>query len=304
MSLLRLIERYKNVDYTGLIPVVVPHDAKQTVIGWTKDDVAQKLSRLGDTWIYDANCLTLNPIYADYQSRTDAVDVNMLEASEQGVLPEKPDYSAIGGDDWYIVGAHRFHPLFEMRRFYSIFLGVRRYASRINAYHGDQMWISTRGTGVHEYAGALDNLVTAGQVAGRTIYEHALVEAHEEAGLSEQDCAAMRSTGMIHIARHTSAGFVFDENIYVYDLDTQGSITPSIVNEWETAKIELWSFDKILETVKTTDQFRPEASLCLIDFFIRHGVITPDNDPDYDALCFGLRSAVNYSATRLIQQKV
>lgn len=304
MSLLRLIERYKNVDYTGLIPVVVPQGADHTVIGWTKDDVAQTLSRLGDTWIYSPAHLMLNPIYQDYQSRTEAVDVTMLEASEQGILPEKPDYSAIGGDDWYIVGAHRFQPVFEMRRFYSIFLGVRRYASRINAYHDDQMWIVTRGSGVHEYKGALDNLVAAGQMAGRTILEHALVEAHEEAGLSAQDCAAMRSTGMIHIARHTAAGFVFDENIYVYDLDTQGRITPSIVNEWETAKIELWSFDKILHSIKTTDDFRPEAALCLIDFFIRHGVITPDNDPDYDALCFGLRSAVNYSVMQKLQKRV
>ncbi len=290
MSLLRLIRRYKQFDFTGFVPIVVPHDGHSVRIGWTKEDVAKGLAGLGDVFMLANNQLTLHPVYDTYAKRTEAVDVVLLKASEQGVLPPKIDYSATGGDDWFTVAPQRQTVLFEMRRFYTPFVGVRRYASRVNAFYDDQMWIVKRGTGVHQYPGFLDNLVGAGQIAGRTILENTIVEAHEEAGLTPQDCAGLVSTSMIHTFRHTPKGFLFDENIYIYDLDTNGVIMPQIVNTWETADIMLWSYDQVIHTMKNTDEFRPEAALCLIDFFIRRGVITPDNEPDYDEICFGLRS--------------
>ena len=291
MSLLRLIQRYKQFDFAGFVPVTALDDAGQLIrLGLTKDEVARDLARLGpDVFLYDGGSLHLNPELTTYAARTEAVDGLLLEASEQGILPPKTDYSHIGGDDWYSVG-DRHKPLFEMRRFYVVYLGVRGYASRLNAYHDGQMWVVKRGTGVHEYPGRYDTLVGAGQVIRRTIWEHLLVEAHEEAGLTPADCKNIQSTSMLHIFRRTSRGFLFDENIYLYDLDTGGTITPHIVNEWEVQKIELWPFAKVLHAIHNTEEFRPEAALCLIDFFIRHGVITPDNEPDYDALCFGLRS--------------
>jgi hypothetical protein len=43
-----------------------------------------------------------------------------------------------------------------------------------------------------------------------------------------------------------------------------------------------------VETVRDTDAFKFNCNLVLIDFFLRHGLITPD-DPDHPALCAGLR---------------
>jgi hypothetical protein len=293
MSLLRLIQRYKQFDFTGFVPVRVLDDQGQTVtIGWTKDDVAHALSELGDVWTYDEGGMLLNAAFDTYEKRTEAVDANLLEASEQGVLPPKPDYSAIGGDDWFVIGTARYKPLFEVRRFYISYLGARRYASRINGFHDGQMWIIKRGQGVDEYPGRLDTLVGAGQIASRTILENTLAEAHEEAGLSKDQCKDLHSVSMVHIFRHNKHGFLYDENIYIYDLDTKGTITPHVVQEWETETIELWPYDKVLHTIKNTEEFRPEAALCLVDFFIRHGVITPDNEPHFDELCFGLRSLI------------
>lgn len=300
MPLLRLIQRYKTFDFTGFTPVRATGDDGTPVrIGWTKMDVATALAQLSDTFALTDRGLLLNPHLDTYAKRTEAVDQLMLDASEQGILPEKPDYESLGmgGDDWFVAG-DRLNPLFEMRRFYSIFLGLRRYASRVHGFEGDQMWIVKRGQAVHEYPGRLDTLVGAGQVAGRTIREHTLVEAHEEAGLSEADCAAMAPAGMVHIFRHNGKGFCFDENIYIYDLDTTHTAKPHPVQAWESESITLWPFAKVLETIRTTDDFRPEAALCLIDFFIRHGYITPDNEPDYDALCFGVRSLLPHEGMR------
>ncbi|HEY1096784.1 MAG TPA: hypothetical protein VGF14_06040 [Alphaproteobacteria bacterium] len=293
MSFLSRIQRSKDFDFTGFTPVRVPVETGHALIGWTKDTTAQAFAGLGDIWHYDdAHGLVLNPIYDTYEKRTQAVDATLLEGSAKGFLPEKPDYEALGmgGDDWMTAGPDRLAPLFEYRRFYAPHLGIRRHCSRLNAYHGDQMWIVKRGPAVHIHPGKLDNLVGAAHIAGHTIRDYLIIEAHEEAGLSPEDCRDMRSVSMLHTMRPTGQGFLFDEVHYIHDLDTKGTITPQIIRDWEVESIELWSFEKVLDVMKNTDDFAPIALATLIDFFMRHGVITPDNEPDYDALCFAMRS--------------
>jgi hypothetical protein len=43
-----------------------------------------------------------------------------------------------------------------------------------------------------------------------------------------------------------------------------------------------------MDRVATTRDFKFNCNLVLIDFFVRHGLIGPD-DPDYEAICRGLR---------------
>ena len=44
----------------------------------------------------------------------------------------------------------------------------------------------------------------------------------------------------------------------------------------------------VVALVRDTDQVKFNVNVTLIDFFVRHGVLTPD-DPDYLAICRGLR---------------
>jgi hypothetical protein len=43
-----------------------------------------------------------------------------------------------------------------------------------------------------------------------------------------------------------------------------------------------------METIRETESFKFNVSLVILDFAIRHGVLTPDN-PDYQAIWEGLR---------------
>jgi len=42
--------------------------------------------------------------------------------------------------------------------------------------------------------------------------------------------------------------------------------------------------------VRDSFEFKFNCNLCIIDFLVRHGVIDPDNEPDYTALAHGLRA--------------
>lgn len=36
-------------------------------------------------------------------------------------------------------------------------------------------------------------------------------------------------------------------------------------------------------------EFKPNCGLILVDFLVRHGLVTPENEPDYIELCWRLR---------------
>jgi len=57
----------------------------------------------------------------------------------------------------------------------------------------------------------------------------------------------------------------------------------------EVAEFRLLPAAEVLEIVETTDDFKFNCNLVIIDFCIRHGVLPPEH-PDYEAILRGLRS--------------
>ena len=51
------------------------------------------------------------------------------------------------------------------------------------------------------------------------------------------------------------------------------------INEDETDSIGLWEIDDVKKAL-LGGQFKIDAALVWIDFFIRHGIISSDNEPD------------------------
>ena len=65
---------------------------------------------------------------------------------------------------------------------------------------------------------------------------------------------------------------------------------PAIVNEdGEVDAFMLWPIERVLETIRDTDQFKFNSALVIIDFLVRHGYINSD-DPDYVAIVAGLHN--------------
>jgi hypothetical protein len=50
---------------------------------------------------------------------------------------------------------------------------------------------------------------------------------------------------------------------------------------------ELWPVERVYETVRDTTEFKYNCNLVLIDFFVRHGLMSAD-DPDFFAIIEGL----------------
>ena len=50
----------------------------------------------------------------------------------------------------------------------------------------------------------------------------------------------------------------------------------------------LWPVEDVMQRIRDTDDFKFNAALVIIDFAIRHGVLTPE-DPEYIVVTEGMR---------------
>ena len=77
--------------------------------------------------------------------------------------------------------------------------------------------------------------------------------------------------------------------LYIFDLELPPDFTP-VNRDGEISTFELWPIDQVLDRVRDTDDFKFNCALVAIDFLIRHGVLTPENEPDYLTLACGMRT--------------
>ena len=78
-----------------------------------------------------------------------------------------------------------------------------------------------------------------------------------------------------------------DDDLFCFDLELPADFTPKNT-DGEVEAFSLWPIEKVAERVRETEDFKFNCALVIIDFFIRHGLIAPD-DPDYTRLAEGLR---------------
>ncbi|KAH8153523.1 uncharacterized protein LAJ45_02336 [Morchella importuna] len=129
-----------------------------------------------------------------------------------------------------------------------------------------RIWVPTRNPAKPTYGGMLDNTVAGGIAAGMGVFETLVKESGEEAsfgrGLVE---GAARSVGAVSYfyERHRSAG------------GEEGLLQP---------EVQLLGVEEVKEEL-AKGSFKPNCAIVLLDFFIRHGIITPENEPNYIEIC-------------------
>ena len=76
--------------------------------------------------------------------------------------------------------------------------------------------------------------------------------------------------------------------MFCYDLEMPVDFTPFNM-DGEIDAFELWPIEEVAERVRDSFDFKFNCNLAIIDFLIRHGILTPENEPDYVDIVLGLR---------------
>ncbi|KAK9368048.1 NUDIX hydrolase domain-like protein [Lipomyces kononenkoae] len=150
-----------------------------------------------------------------------------------------------------------------------------------------KIWIPRRSRTKSTYPGMLDNTVGGGIGYPYGVFDTLIKECGEEAGFdSELIKEKSKSVGSVsYYYTRTSAaggesGFLQPEIMYCYDLEVTEDTPPPKPVDGEVEEFYLWDIDRIAEEL-AQGNFKPNTALVTIDFLIRHGIITPENEPNY-----------------------
>lgn len=136
---------------------------------------------------------------------------------------------------------------------------------------GMYLWVAKRAANKKLDPGKLDHLVAGGVAAGHTPFETLIKEAAEEAAMPAALARTATLTGRFTYNMERPEGLRRDV-VYAYDLDLPESFTPRPA-DGEVESFALWPLAEILHRLSTTDDFKFNVALVLIDLLLRHHLL-------------------------------
>jgi 8-oxo-dGTP pyrophosphatase MutT (NUDIX family) len=152
-----------------------------------------------------------------------------------------------------------------------------------------KLWVPRRSKTKQTYGGMLDNTVAGGISSGEDPFESLVREADEEASLPEK--LVRENTKAAGIVTYSylrdpraggESGVIQPECQYIYDLELPKDVTPKIKDD-EVECFYLWTCKQVMESL-AKGEFKPNCALVAIDFFIRHGILTEENEKDIEEI--------------------
>ncbi|HEX2942101.1 MAG TPA: DUF4743 domain-containing protein [Rhodopila sp.] len=154
--------------------------------------------------------------------------------------------------------------------------GVQAFGVHVNGLvqrpDGLHLWIARRARDRLLDPGKLDHVVAGGVPAGLSPGETLIKEAAEEAAIPAALAAQAQPVARIGYAMERPEGLRRD-CLFCYDLVLPDDFAPRAA-DGEVEAFELCPIGHALEAVRSTDDFKFNVNLVLIDLFIRHGLIT------------------------------
>ncbi|KZT63472.1 hypothetical protein DAEQUDRAFT_733767 [Daedalea quercina L-15889] len=233
------------------------------------------------------------PIYRDPFGRHDAPS----EAEEFGMSASAGQLEQDGRN--YV---------FMMERAACALFGVVTYGVHMTVYEEDRdglglptacrMWVPTRSKAKQTWPGWLDNSVAGGIPSGLSAFESLVKESMEEASIEEAIVRKhARSVGSVSYSFKSPLGWLQPEVEYVYDLRVPSGVDPAPFRpkplDGEVESFELLPLEEVVTRMRE-GLFKPNTALVIIDFMIRHGYMTVENEPDYQEIVTRLHGRFEY----------
>jgi isopentenyldiphosphate isomerase len=188
------------------------------------------------------------------------------------------------------------HLLWSVERCAAALFGITMYGAHMTAFtkspessHGIKIWVPQRAAGKQTYGGMLDNTVAGGMATGENPLLCISREAEEEASLPmeyvKEHAEAAGAVSYIYLRSALATGetgLVQPEVQYIFDLELPGDMVPK-PNDSEVECFYLWTVEEVHEHL-AKGRFKPNCALVLLDFFIRRGILTPDNEPNFEEI--------------------
>lgn len=269
-AFLRWIQRCNEKDLAQFIPFVV--DGLN--LGYVHQENVPKLLTFAGDFLYQKDeQLLFKEKYHDFSSRTQA-----MHTIAQGML-EHQIYDRLLHEAYDVSEKWGAPSLFTMDRVITNFFGVRRFGVHLNGYvlkDGQYyIWVAERAKDKPTWPGKLDHIVAGGHSAGLRVETTLYKECEEEAAIPKDLVKQATAVSYVSYAMQHDTYLVRD-GLFIFDLQLDESFVP-YNTDGEVDSFELKPIDEVLRLVATTEQYKTNCNLVIIDFALRHGFIQPDS---------------------------
>ncbi len=258
-------------------------------LGFVRDDFVEVLHRWPGVFRISTDQVTLAAALDDPATGEPVRTQAVAEVLEQ--LRVEGFFRGHWWNEPYAVNSHFAEPpcLLVERAAIQLF-GICGYGVHVNGYvrrpDGLHLWVGRRSRHKPTGPGKLDQMVAGGQPFGLGLLDNVIKECAEEAAVPAELARQARPVGAVTYCLETEYGLRPDV-IYTFDLELPADFTPVNTDD-EVESFYLWPIERVAEIVHETDEFKFNCALVVIDFLIRHGVLSPEH-PDYLRLLGGLR---------------
>jgi 8-oxo-dGTP pyrophosphatase MutT (NUDIX family) len=234
--------------------------------------------------------LTAAVVALDLHGRTAAVAKVTEELKNSKVI------TGWRGELLPVVATFNGSPALLMERAAMPLFGFKAYGVHVTGFVRDtttgdvsHMWVARRSKTKSSYPSYLDHIVAGGQPYGISPAENVIKECGEEANIPADLAAMAKAAGAVSYMFIEKNGRLKRETLFCYDLELPTTFTPTPV-DGEVESFELKPLTWVLATVAAggASGYKPNCNLVVIDFLIRHGIISPENE-DYLPLLSSLR---------------
>ena len=265
-------------------------DADHIPFGYLLPWVAKAMPWEGE-WIIDHEekhvtpCATTTADYTGAQIQNQSMNRTLERARKEST------FKVLSGwrNEVYPIYGHSLGVI-SIERSGTPLFGINSYGVHLTAFvnglDGMKIWVPRRTRSKQTYGGMLDNTVAGGTSTGETPMDCVVREAAEEASFPEElvraKAKACGTVSYFYIRDERAGGEVGllqPECQYCYDMEIGPDVVPK-PNDNEVEEFYLWTVDEVKRAL-AEGQFKPNCAMVLLDFFVRHGILTVENEKDY-----------------------
>ena len=259
-------------------------------IGSVRACMAAQLQRWPDRFRVDAQQVDWCGAPAGFAERSASLAEVAVALVDAGLI------DPLQGESYAVTAGRRDQARCVIDRAAAPWFGVRAFGQHLNGWvrgaphdpgDGIHLWVGRRAADRRVYPLRLDNLVAGGLPHGISLRENLHKECREEADIPPALADQAVAVGAVTYCRDSTRGLRPDV-MYCYDLELPATFVPRCT-DGEVESFALLPAAEVARLVRDTDEFKLNCNLVVIDFLIRHGLITQD-DPDYLEIIQGLRS--------------
>ncbi|KAI5361828.1 Putative NUDIX hydrolase domain-containing protein [Septoria linicola] len=190
----------------------------------------------------------------------------------------------------FAIAGARYNGQVKIERFATPLFGITTRGAHMIAYTksetGMKVWISRRAKHLYICPDMLDSTVAGGVKSGVSPFQTMIEESDEEASLSEDLIRRLaKCRGVVSHMSTTGSlfpgekGLVCPDYVYIYDIELPTDVVPKPHDD-EVSGFYLMDLEAV-QAALLAGEFKPDAGAVVVEFLVRHGIITPENEPNF-----------------------